>query len=127
MLDDADGYAANAVGHKFEGKHLLAELVNVERQLLNDMERLQAALHDSVIKCGATVCGVSGKKFDPEGMTLVLLLEESHAAIHTYPESGCLFLDIFTCGTCQPLIALKHLATVLSAEPKNVKVLERGR
>lgn len=47
---------------------------------------------------GATVIKHSVHEFEPQGMTAVVLLGESHASIHTYPEMGNLFVDLFTCG-----------------------------
>jgi len=49
------------------------------------------------------VCDVIHKKFEPQGVTVLAMLEESHASFHTYPEFGSLFMDMFTCGEkCDP-------------------------
>jgi S-adenosylmethionine decarboxylase proenzyme len=41
------------------------------------------------------------KKFDPQGVTVVCLLAESHISIHTWPEEGRAAVDVYTCGDCK--------------------------
>ena len=48
---------------------------------------------------GATILQSVRHVFEPDGMTAVVLLSESHASIHTYPEHRACFVDIFTCGS----------------------------
>ena len=47
---------------------------------------------------GATVLGKIDYHFEPDGMTMAVILSESHASIHTYPEHSACFVDLFTCG-----------------------------
>lgn len=89
-------------GYSLAGKHLIVEMHEVCPQTILDLEILRTILGHALELCGATICGYTEKKFSPTGATLVYLLEESHAAIHTYPEENSLFLDIFTCGHCEP-------------------------
>ena len=46
----------------------------------------------------ANVLRVIGEKFQPQGVTLLALLSESHASIHTWPEIGYCAIDLYTCG-----------------------------
>ena len=57
-------------------------------------------LENAAIASGATVCESIFKEFDPQGVTVLCLLSESHISIHTWPEKGEAAVDIFTCGDC---------------------------
>ena len=52
----------------------------------------------AVRKSGAKVLMTISHKFEPQGLSILTLLAESHASLHTYPEYEFCYLDIFTCG-----------------------------
>ena len=52
----------------------------------------------AVTEAGATLCEVISHRFTPQGVTVLAMLAESHASVHTYPELGAVFVDVFTCG-----------------------------
>jgi S-adenosylmethionine decarboxylase proenzyme len=57
----------------------------------------------------------------------VVIISESHLAIHTWPEYGYAAIDLFTCGdTCDPLVAYEHLKTKLGAGSSIYTELQRG-
>lgn len=82
----------------FRGVHFLASYSECDQTALRDVEALQKAMLDSIEKCGAHILNSSEYVFHPDGLTMVILLSESHASIHTYPEHGACFVDLFTCG-----------------------------
>jgi S-adenosylmethionine decarboxylase len=84
--------------HQFAGKHFLASYLNCDPKALSDVQRLLLAMDEAVKSSGATVLDKCSYTFYPEGVTVVYLLSESHASIHTYPEFGACFVDLFTCG-----------------------------
>lgn len=84
--------------HLFEGRHLVASYTGCDSQALTNLEALEQAFHEAVIASGATVLSTSKYVFAPDGLTMVILLSESHASIHTYPEYQSCFVDLFTCG-----------------------------
>ena len=47
---------------------------------------------------GAKVVDVHDHNFDPYGYTCSVILAESHAVIHTYPEYNAIYVDFFACG-----------------------------
>ena len=110
----------------FSGQHLLAELYGVSPAHLDDPERLAEALTRGVAESGATLLHLEVKHFLPHGVTVLALLSESHASLHTYPEAGALFFDAFTCGPCDPQKILD--VVVLALEPRTVesRFLKRG-
>jgi S-adenosylmethionine decarboxylase len=88
--------------YAFRGRHLLASYTGCSVAALHDVDGLTKAVHDAVAASGATLLDSVRHIFPPHGMTAVVLLSESHASIHTYPEHRSCFVDIFTCGTsCQ--------------------------
>ena len=114
---------------EFTGWHVLAEFGGVDTALCDDLERLEAALRKSLVAAGVTICDVVHKKFDPQGVTVLALLSESHASIHTYPESGDIFVDVFTCGSigAGATAAVELLQQELSPASVHTEVIRRGR
>lgn len=66
---------------------------------LENITSLKEAFLSAILQSGATVLGSIDYVFQPSGFTMVVLLSESHASIHTYPEHKACFVDLFTCGT----------------------------
>lgn len=93
-------FAVKAVheGYHFQGNHFLVSYCECDMEALSDVDALAAAMQNAVESCGATVLSSSQWVFPPNGLTMVFLLSESHASIHTYPEHGACFVDLFTCG-----------------------------
>jgi S-adenosylmethionine decarboxylase proenzyme len=85
-------------GYPFEGKHLIASYSGCDLNRLGDTEGILQALREATRASGATILNESYHAFAPCGLTAMLLLSESHASIHTYPEHGACFVDLFTCG-----------------------------
>jgi S-adenosylmethionine decarboxylase len=87
--------------HEFTGRHLLLTYSGCDPAMLGDPARLLDALRHAVAASGATLVESVSHQFTPAGFTAVLLLSESHASIHTFPEHAACFVDLFTCGmTC---------------------------
>ncbi len=105
--------------YHFKGVHFLASYCECDQGALTNLEALQQAMLDSVEQCGATILSESHYVFPPHGLTMVILLSESHASIHTYPEHGACFVDLFTCG--EKCSAQKFDAALREyLKPKNV-------
>ncbi|WP_280498148.1 adenosylmethionine decarboxylase [Nocardia asiatica] len=113
---------------EFTGWHVLAEFGGVDADLCDDLERLESALRESLIAAGVTICDVVHKKFEPQGVTVLALLSESHASIHTYPESGDIFVDVFTCGSigAGASKAVELLRDALAPRDVRMQVIRRG-
>lgn len=113
--------------HIFQGIHILGEMYGIEPELLDNVELLEGALREGIEASGASLCGIQTKKFEPQGVTILGLLSESHASIHTYPDRGALFFDAFTCGTrCQPHKIAEALSKVLNPTRTNLQSVRRG-
>ncbi|MGO1052632.1 adenosylmethionine decarboxylase [Crossiella sp. CA198] len=111
----------------FSGQHVLAEIDGIDAALLDDEVFLCQILDDALKRAGATVLQVISKQFDPQGVTVLALLSESHASLHTYPEIGSVFVDVFTCGTkAQPEVAVGLLAEAMGATTVQSRTIRRG-
>ncbi|MGV9293155.1 adenosylmethionine decarboxylase [Amycolatopsis sp. NPDC003676] len=113
---------------EFAGRHVLAEFSGVAAELLDDPAFLCESLERALDKAGATVCELTYKQFEPHGVTAMALLSESHASIHTYPERGSAFVDVFTCGRkADPELAVQLLRDLLGASVSRVTTIHRGQ
>ena len=109
------------------GRHLLCEYHGCDRGLLNDAEAIRTALVAAVTKSGATPLHEVVHAFSPHGVTGVIVIAESHFAIHTWPEHGFAAVDLFTCGDqVDPYLAFEHLRGALRAETHSVVEIRRG-
>ena len=80
------------------GKHLLLELCDSDRALLDDIQYIEQIMVLAAREAGANILGKSFHKFSPKGVTGVVTITESHLCIHTWPEHEYAAVDIFTCG-----------------------------
>ena len=80
------------------GRHLILDLYGCDKQLLDDYDALQKLMESALQMSKATILRIIGEKFQPQGVTLLALLAESHCSIHTWPEIGYAAIDLYTCG-----------------------------
>lgn len=115
------------MGFSTFGRHVIADFHGVSQEVLDDYLFLRNALHEAAQACGATVVGEQFNKFEPQGVTGVLVLAESHLSIHTYPEHGFCAIDCYTCGTeVDPEKAYRHLISLLKPKKTYERALIRG-
>ena len=108
--------------HEFRGKHLVADYLDCDIEAISDENALMGVMLAAAQKCGAQVLGSNYYIFPGHGLTMTILLSESHASIHTYPEHGKCFVDLFTCGEkCNNHIFNEALKEYL--KPKNVAAM----
>ena len=110
-----------------QGKHLLLELYRCDYEKLNDESFLRCRLNRAAKLANATVLNLISNKFEPQGVTAIALLAESHISIHTWPESNYSAVDIFTCGqNMLPELACQYLIEALKAEEHFLRVIVRN-
>ena len=111
----------------YKSKHLLLELYKCDYEKLNDESFLRCSLNRAAKFAKATVLNLISNKFEPQGVTAIALLAESHISIHTWPESNYSAVDIFTCGrNMLPELASQYLIEALKAEEHSLRVIERN-
>ncbi len=109
-------------------RHTLLELGGCDAALLNDPATLEALLLEAVRKAGGTVVTRVFHTFSPHGVSGVVVIAESHVAIHTWPEHGCAAVDIFSCGAkLDHRAAGGRIADGLKAANVECRELARGR
>lgn len=109
------------------GHHLLLELYDCRPALLDDAEGLSALAVEAVRASGGTVLEVRHRRFEPQGVTVFVLVAESHLALHTWPERGYVGVDYFTCGTrVDPRVVAAMLLERLAPARHDLRVVPRG-
>ena len=82
---------------------------------------------DAALECGATIVQKCFHMFNPYGVSGVVIISESHLAIHTWPELGYAAVDLFTCGTkCDPKVAYEFLKKMFNSKKASFTELKRG-
>ena len=110
-----------------QSKHLLLELYKCDCEKLNDESFLRCILNRAAKLANATVLNLISNKFEPQGVTAIALLAESHISIHTWPESNYSAVDIFTCGqNMLPELASQYLIEALKTEEHSLRIIERN-
>jgi S-adenosylmethionine decarboxylase proenzyme len=118
-LSSADHYEAS-------GTHLLLTLKDCSSAIIHDAEKLKELVRAAAEATGATVLEIVAHRFQPQGTTVIAVLAESHASLHTYPESSTVFWDCFTCGsTCTPELSESVLVEALSPAKINKQIVRR--
>ena len=109
------------------GIHILLELRDCNRELLDDLPHIRSSLMQAARDVGATIIGDSFHQFSPQGVTGVIAIAESHLCIHTWPEYGYAAVDIFTCGEAfKPQKAVDLVVRSLQSRDHSVIEIERG-
>ncbi len=108
------------------GQHLLAEYQGCDRSVLDDVDEVRAALRRAATAAGATVVAEVLQPFAPEGVSGVVVIEESHLSVHTWPEQGYAAVDFYTCGECLPERAYEVLFEALGAQRAELLSVRRG-
>ena len=110
---------------KYAGIHLIAEFWN--GKIIENPKEIKKILIAAVKEAKSAPLEVAIHKFSPQGLTGVVLLEESHVAIHTWPELDYVAIDIFTCGDwAKPRKALRYLRRKLKPEKVEIQEIKRG-
>jgi S-adenosylmethionine decarboxylase len=109
------------------GIHLLIELWSCNREKIDNRKYLETIMAQAAEVAGATVLKIAFQDFNPQGVSGVVVIAESHLTIHTWPEHGYAAVDIFTCGSSvDPWKATGFLRQELEAEDMQVRDFQRG-
>lgn len=108
------------------GRQILVEFYDCKETNINDVEYIESSLIKATKASNATIISHNFHKFSPYGVSGVVVIAESHVAIHTWPEYNYAAVDIFTCGdTIDPWVIQEHLKEYLDS--KNVSSMEMKR
>ena len=80
------------------GRHLTIEYYDCNAHTLADVEGMKKIFVEAAEISGATVLESSFHAFHPQGVSGIVVICESHFAVHAWPEHDYAAVDIFTCG-----------------------------
>ena len=128
---DSTGPAAagssNSGLNKEFGSHFLIELIDCSPDRLTKVKDVKLTMTEVVRKSKSTVVRSYFHQFQPEGVTGMVLIKESHFAIHTWPEDSYAAADIFTCGQeMDPYIAIEVMKGRFEAGEVRFQIIKRG-
>lgn len=109
------------------GEHYICDLSDCDRDLLLDSDRSRDLFTEAVRDSGLTIVSEGFYRFSPHGFTCFLLLAESHASLHAWPEYGYCAIDLFTCNLemdLHPLI--EKIQMLFGSVQCSVRVLDRN-
>ncbi|TLD71240.1 adenosylmethionine decarboxylase [Phragmitibacter flavus] len=109
------------------GTHLLMELHGCPADRLVDVEWVRRLMLEAVRVAGGTYVTDVFHHFAPLGVSGVIVIAESHATVHTWPEHGYAAVDVFTCGAAfQHDVFVEMMRAGLVADRVQTRVLSRG-
>jgi len=110
------------------GRHVLVEFYGCDKDRLNSIELIERSMKDAALNSGATIVESVFHLFSPHGVSGVVVIAESHLAIHTWPEYQYAAVDLFTCGdSVDPWVAFEYLKEALKAENMFTMEMRRGQ
>ncbi|MTI29827.1 polyamine aminopropyltransferase [Xanthovirga aplysinae] len=109
------------------GRHIIVELYKCDPEILRDVVLVRKRMEEAAQEAGATIINSTFHHFSPLGVSGVVVIQESHLAIHTWPEYGYAAVDLFTCGnSVNPWASYQYLKQAFKAEHGSSKELSRG-
>lgn len=109
------------------GRHILAELYGCDPEILNQRLAIEIIMVVAALMSGAEIREVAFQQFSPQGVSGMVIISESHLAIHTWPEHEYASVDVYTCGdTVDPRVACDLIAKALHAESREEVEILRG-
>ena len=107
-------------------KHILFTLKGCTKDLLNDEAYVRDIVYTASIKSNSKLLALHSHQFDPQGVTCIAMLADSHISIHTWPEKGMAVCDIFTCGEhCHPKKGVQYMQMMFNADEIIIKSFKR--
>ena len=107
--------------------HILFTLKGCDRRVLDNKYLIEQSVSIAARVSNSNLLAISSHKFQPQGVTCVGLLGESHISVHTWPELGHAVCDIFTCGSkTEPMDAALHLKEAFNAEDIDFTTVDRA-
>ncbi len=105
---------------------MVVEYHGCDASTLDDATGIQTLMERAAEQSAATIVQTVIHRFAPQGVSVVVVIEESHLSIHTWPEVGYAAVDFYTCGDCDPEVAHQVLFEGLGATAAEVIMVHRG-
>ncbi len=112
---------------KILGRHLLVELYDCDTKVISDVRTIENIMVGAAHAAKATIVDVVFHNFNPNGISGVIVIAESHLTIHSWPEHNYASVDIYTCGsTINPWKAFDYLVKHFKAKNVTASEFKRG-
>ena len=108
------------------GNHILVEFTGCSPEVMNDVITIEREMVEAAVQAEMTVINSTFHHFSPYGVSGVVVVQESHLAIHTWPEYGYAAVDIFTCGPTNIWAAFDHLEKIFQSKNYSAIQMKRG-
>ena len=121
---DKPDYFVEKDGLVFAGTHIIVDLWQAKN--LNNAALIERTLVRCIDAAGATLLHFHIHAFEPNGLSGVAVLAESHITFHSWPDQGYMALDIFMCGKAEPHKCIPILKEVFQPGSVQINDLKRG-
>jgi S-adenosylmethionine decarboxylase len=108
--------------HSMVGSQVLLDLYDCDVDRLDDLEWVKTTLVNAARAAGATIVETVFHKFAPWGISGVVVIAESHLAIHIWPERRYAAVDVFTCGAS---VQMDVASAFLTREFRSTRPMQR--
>jgi S-adenosylmethionine decarboxylase len=109
------------------GRHATADVKGIRFWDIDNLEVMMEHCKKAIERSGANIEDVIYKKFQPQGMSILYLLSESHFSIHISPEYQFASMDCYTCSeNCYPLKTINYMVELLDPVESTINQFERG-
>jgi len=109
------------------GRHLVIDLWDCDPELLKKIGTVQKSMVDAALEGDADIREVIFHQFEPDGVSGVVVISESHLTIHTFPEHAYASVDVYTCGNMDPHVSMRVVAERLKAGSYEMVEVIRGQ
>jgi S-adenosylmethionine decarboxylase len=124
VVSPAKDYFISRGDKRYAGIHLLIDLYGASH--LSDIAYIEKTMRQCVEASGATLLHIHLHRFEPDGVSGVAVLAESHISVHTWPESRYAAFDVFMCGDTHPEVCIEIMREAFKAERADVQEILRG-
>lgn len=108
------------------GSQIVLDLYDCDTGLLDDVAHVRHSMLEAARIAGATIITDNFHRFEPWGVSGVVIIAESHIAIHCWPEHRYAALDVFTCGPMDMQAACDALIQAFGSERTRQRGFVRG-
>lgn len=105
----------------------MVELYHCDSKVIGDVRQIEEIMVGAAKAAKAHIVDVVFHNFNPNGVSGVVVIAESHLSIHTWPEYNFASIDIYTCGsTVNPWKAFDYLKKHFKAANVTAMEMKRG-
>ncbi len=108
------------------GYHLLGDFSGISDAIVTNKNLLMAGFQELLSAEGLTIVKTIDHQFIPHGLTVVYILQESHAVIHTYPEHGYISFELFSCQPFNVERVEAELKKLTLPKSSYIQTIQRG-